>query len=54
MDRTPKFPIEQMAVATRGAESDAEKRVEAKWKQRLLAMQRQQKKRVHSAGEEEE
>jgi hypothetical protein len=54
MDRTPKFPIEQIAVATRGAESDAEKRVEAKWKQRLLAMQRQQKKRVHTVGEEEE
>jgi hypothetical protein len=48
MDRTPKFPIEQIAVATRGAQSDAEKRIEARWKQRLLAMQRQQKKTIHS------
>ena len=54
MDRTANFPIEQIAVATRGAESDAEKRIEAKWKQRLLAMQRQQKKRVHAAGSEED
>ena len=53
MDRTAKFPIEQIAVATRGAESDAEKRIEARWRQRLLAMQRQQKKRVHTVGEEE-
>jgi hypothetical protein len=42
MDRTPKFPIAQIAVATRGAESDAEKRIEARWRQRVLAMQRQQ------------
>jgi hypothetical protein len=54
MDRTAKFPIAQIAVATRGAQSDAEKRIEAKWKQRLLAMQRQQKKRVHSADAEED
>jgi len=54
MDRTPKFPMAQIAVATRGAESDAEKRIEARWRQRLLAMQRQQKKRVHSVSDEEE
>jgi len=54
MDRTAKFPIEQMAVATRGAESDAEKRIEARWRQRLLAMQRQRKKRLQTAGEEAE
>jgi hypothetical protein len=44
MDRTPKIPIEEIAIATRGAASDSEKRVEAKWKQRILAMQRQQHK----------
>ncbi len=31
MDRTPKFPLEQMAVATRGAHSPAERRIEAQW-----------------------
>ena len=31
MDRTPKFPIEEIAVATRGAMNDAERAIEAKW-----------------------
>jgi beta-galactosidase/beta-glucuronidase len=31
MDRTPKFPLEQMAVATRGPCSEKERRIEAQW-----------------------
>jgi hypothetical protein len=37
-DRTPKFPIEQIAIATCGAATDAERKVEARWKQRLLSL----------------
>ena len=36
MDRTPKFPIEEIAVATRGALSKADRDIEAKWKKRNL------------------
>ncbi|HWB53526.1 MAG TPA: glycoside hydrolase family 2 TIM barrel-domain containing protein, partial [Tepidisphaeraceae bacterium] len=32
MDRTPKFPIEQIAAATRGAWSDSDRRSVAKWR----------------------
>jgi hypothetical protein len=41
MDRTPKFPIEQIAIATRGPRSDDDRRVEANWRKRLMAHQRQ-------------
>ncbi|MGE5608746.1 MAG: glycoside hydrolase family 2 TIM barrel-domain containing protein, partial [Bacillota bacterium] len=42
MDRKPKFPLEQIAIATRGPENDSDRRVHNRWRQRLLAMQRQQ------------
>jgi Glycosyl hydrolases family 2, sugar binding domain/Glycosyl hydrolases family 2, TIM barrel domain/Glycosyl hydrolases family 2 len=35
MDRTPKIPIEQIAVATRGAQSEEDRKIEAKWKKEL-------------------
>jgi hypothetical protein len=41
MDRKPKFPLDQIAIATRGPESDTERRVQNRWRQRFLAMQRQ-------------
>lgn len=41
MDRTPKFPLEQMAIATRGPRTQREHQLDAEWRQRLLAGQRQ-------------
>ena len=35
MDRTPKFPIEQIAVATRGARNQEEQAIEAGWRGRM-------------------
>ena len=32
MDRTPKFPLEQIAVATRGARNPDEQAIEASWR----------------------
>lgn len=40
MDRTPKFPLEQIAIATRGSQTEDERRVQIKWRRRVLAMQR--------------
>jgi hypothetical protein len=34
MDRTPKFPIEQIAVATRGARSEADHKIESGWREK--------------------
>ena len=39
MDRTPKFPLEQIAWATRGPRSREDHELYEKWKQRLMAMQ---------------
>ena len=35
MDRTPKFPLELMAIFTRGAQNDEERRIEKAWKKRI-------------------
>jgi hypothetical protein len=40
MDRTPKFPLEQIAVATRGAQNDADRQIEAAWRKRLVQRER--------------
>ena len=40
MDRTPKFPLEQIACATRGPRSREDHEMYEKWKQRLMALQR--------------
>jgi beta-galactosidase/beta-glucuronidase len=39
MDRTPKFPLEEIAVATRGPRSEQEWVLQAQWQKRLLAPQ---------------
>jgi Glycosyl hydrolases family 2, TIM barrel domain len=36
MDRTPKFPLEQIAVATRGAHTPEEHQVEAAWRGNVM------------------
>jgi beta-galactosidase/beta-glucuronidase len=40
MDRTPKFPIEQIALATRGPRTLKDRRIEAEWRERLMNSQR--------------
>ncbi len=42
MDRTPKFPIKQIAVATRGAWTEDDRQLEATWRSHLRQSQRQQ------------
>ena len=41
-DRTPKFPIENIALATRGPRSKRDYQVEWEWRERLMNSQRQQ------------
>jgi beta-galactosidase/beta-glucuronidase len=40
MDRTPKFPLAEMSIATRGAHSDQDREVEAAWRKRLMQQQK--------------
>jgi hypothetical protein len=40
MDRTPKFPLEEIAVATRGAQSPQDQQIQAKWQEQLIALRR--------------
>ena len=40
MDRTPKFPLDQIAIATRGPRSPQEEKVDATWRERLMSGQR--------------
>jgi beta-galactosidase/beta-glucuronidase len=42
MDRTPKFPIEKIALATRGPRTLKDRRIEAEWRERLMNSQRTQ------------
>jgi len=44
MDRTPKFPIEQIAVATRGPRNPEEQAIEAKWRGGLMEGQAKREK----------
>jgi hypothetical protein len=47
MDRTPKFPIEQIAVATRGARNAEEQSIEANWRGGMVQTRgERQKKRA--------
>ncbi|MDB5305187.1 MAG: Beta-galactosidase [Phycisphaerales bacterium] len=41
MDRTPKFPLEQIAVATRGAHTPEEHQIEAAWRGNVMRAVRQ-------------
>ena len=41
-DRTPKFPIEQIALATRGPQNAQDYQIEWEWRERLMNTQRQQ------------
>ena len=41
-DRTPKFPIEQIALATRGPQNAKDYQLEWEWRERLMNTQRQQ------------
>jgi hypothetical protein len=41
-DRTPKFPIEQIALATRGPRTRRDFQLEWEWRERLMNAQRQQ------------
>jgi beta-galactosidase/beta-glucuronidase len=41
MDRTPKFPLEQIACATRGPRSREDHEMYERWKERLMALQRE-------------
>jgi hypothetical protein len=45
MDRTPKFPIEEIAIATRGPRNDGDRQLEAGWRKRLMQHQRAGKPR---------
>jgi len=40
MDRTPKFPLEQIAVATRGPHSAQDAQIEASWRAAMMGTQR--------------
>lgn len=42
MDRTPKIPIEEIALATRGPRSQRDNQSELAWRERLMNVQRQQ------------
>ena len=35
VDRTPKFPIEEIANATRGAFTDRQRQIELEWRERM-------------------
>ncbi len=39
-DRTPKFPLEQMALATRGPQSPRDYQMELEWRERLMKAQK--------------
>ena len=41
-DRTPKFPIEDIALATRGSRSARDRQVEWAWRERIMNFQRHQ------------
>ncbi|MDQ6663713.1 MAG: glycoside hydrolase family 2 [Acidobacteriota bacterium] len=41
-DRTPKFPIEEMAAATRGPRTARDRQVEFAWRERIMNFQRHQ------------
>ena len=41
-DRTPKFPVEQIALATRGPRTRRDFQLEWEWRERLMNAQRQQ------------
>ena len=41
-DRTPKFPIEHMALATRGPRTAKDRQIEWAWRERLMNFQRLQ------------
>jgi hypothetical protein len=41
-DRMPKFPIEEIAMATSGTQSDRDYQTEWEWRERLMENQRQQ------------
>ena len=41
MDRTPKIPLEQIAVATRGARTKTEHEIEQRWRQQLMRQQQE-------------
>jgi hypothetical protein len=41
-DRTPKFPIEEIAMATRGAQTLRDRQIEWSWRQHLMNAQRNQ------------
>ena len=45
MDRTPKFPLEEIAVATRGARSAEDQAVEASWRGEPMETQAKKDKR---------
>jgi hypothetical protein len=45
MDRTAKFPLEQIAVATRGARNQEEQSIEADWRGGLMATRAKRDKR---------
>jgi beta-galactosidase/beta-glucuronidase len=40
-DRTPKFPIEEIALATRGVRSAREQQIEVEWKVRMMKFKRE-------------
>ena len=44
MDRTPKFPLEQIAVATRGPRTQAEQAIEAGWRGGVIEQQADRQK----------
>ncbi|MFL5241782.1 MAG: glycoside hydrolase family 2 protein [Gemmataceae bacterium] len=39
-DRTPKFPLEEMALATRGPRSNRDQQIERDWRERMMKLQR--------------
>ena len=39
-DRTPKFPIEQIALATGGPRGSRDQQIELEWRERLMNTQR--------------
>jgi beta-galactosidase/beta-glucuronidase len=53
MDRTPKFPINEIAVATRGARSQEDHAVEANWRGTLMGGQRRGAREEVTAGDRE-
>ncbi|WP_428938225.1 glycoside hydrolase family 2 protein [Fontivita pretiosa] len=40
MDRTPKFPLDEIAVATRGPQSPQDQQIQARWRERLTSQER--------------